>query len=53
MEPFDLAVVLGADEIIYHQVWASTESEAYRAIALFYRDSTVIGIVFAAQDREC
>ena len=53
MQPYELCVVLGDDEIINHQVWACNESEAYRSIALFYRDSTVIGIVFAAQDRGC
>lgn len=51
MQPYDLCVVFGDDEMCCHQVWASDEVEAQHAIALFYKDSTIIGIVFAADDK--
>jgi hypothetical protein len=50
MEPYDICVVFGDDESCCHQVWAANESEAMRTIMLFYKDSTVMGVVFAANE---
>jgi len=50
MNPYDICVVFGTDEVCFHQVWAANESEAMRTIMLFYKDSTVVGVVFAANE---
>ena len=50
MNPYDICVVFGDDESCCHQVWAANESEAMRTIMLFYKDMTVLGIVFAANE---
>jgi hypothetical protein len=50
MNPYDICVVFGDDESCCHQVWAANESEAMRTIMLFYKDSTVMGVVFGSDD---
>ena len=50
MNPYDVAVIFGDDEMCCHQVWAVNESEAMRTIMLFYKDSTVMGVVFGSDD---
>lgn len=50
MNPYDICVVFGNDESCCHLVWAANESEAMRTIMLFYKDMTVLGIVFAANE---
>lgn len=52
MNPYDLCVVFGDDEMCCHQVWANNEGEAYHAVMMFYKDSTVIGVVFGSDDKE-
>lgn len=52
MQPYDICVVFGDDEMCNHLVWASDEIEAHRTVMLFYRDTTVLGVVFAANDKE-
>jgi hypothetical protein len=48
MNPYDICVVFGDDEVCCHQVWAANESEAHRSVMVFYKDSTVIGVVFGS-----
>jgi hypothetical protein len=48
MNPYDICVVFGDDEVCCHQVWAENESEAHRSVMVFYKDSTVIGVVFGS-----
>jgi hypothetical protein len=48
MNPYDICVVFGDDEVCCHQVWAANESEALRSVMVFYKDSTVIGVVFGS-----
>lgn len=52
MQPFDVAVVTGGGEVYSHQVWAASESEAECAISIFYKHTTLVGIVFASDDKE-
>jgi len=53
MQPFDVAVITASDEMFTHQVWAYNTMEAERAIRIFYKHSTLVGIVFGANDEEC
>ncbi|MFN7584024.1 MAG: hypothetical protein ACK5P0_01555 [bacterium] len=50
MNPYDIAVIFGNEDMCCHQVWAANETEAKDAIMFFYRESTVVGIIFAAND---
>ena len=50
MEPYDVAVIFGDDLSCCHQVWAANESEVMRTIMLFYKDSTIVGVVFGSDD---
>jgi hypothetical protein len=52
MQPFDVTVVLANDEMYNHLVYSYNDTEAKRAISLFYRDSTILGIIFGASDKE-
>lgn len=50
MKPYDICVVFGDDESCCHQVWAANESETMRTVMLFYKDSTVVGVIFGLDD---
>jgi hypothetical protein len=52
MQPFDVTVVLANDEVYNHLVYAYSEPEAKQSISLFYRDSTILGIIFGTSDKE-
>ena len=52
MNPYDVCVVFGDDEICCHQVWAENESEAYRSMMVLYKDSTVVGVIFGSDVKE-
>ena len=49
MKPYYVAIVFGDDEMECHQVWAATESEAMRTAMCFYKDCTVMGILFGLE----
>ncbi len=51
MNPYYVAIVFGDDEMECHQVWAVSESEAMNTILCFYKDCTIIGILFGV-DKE-
>jgi len=46
MNPYDICVIFGDEESCCHLVYAVNENEAVSAIMVFYKDSTVTGIVF-------
>ena len=50
MNPYDVAVVFGSDAICCHQVWAANETEAKDAIMFFYKESTIVAIIFGSDD---
>jgi hypothetical protein len=52
MNPYDVCVVFGDDEICCHQVWAANESEAHHSVMMIYKDSTVVGVVFGSDVKE-
>ena len=49
MEPYDIAVVTGNEEVITHLVYAGTQDEAILCIRVLYKDTTIIGIIFGAE----
>ena len=51
MGPYDIAVITGNEEVVTHQVYAGSEGEAVLSIRLFYKDITILGIIFAAEDK--
>lgn len=52
MTPFDIAVMFGTDEVNVHLVYAHTQEEALRSVLLYYKHSTVIGVMFGALNKE-
>ena len=52
MTPFDIAVMFGDDEVNVHLVYAWNQDEALRSVMLYYKDSTVIGVMFGANNKE-
>jgi hypothetical protein len=51
MGRYDIAVITGNEEVVTHQVYAGTEDEAVDCIRIFYKDHTILGIIFAAEDK--
>jgi hypothetical protein len=49
MEPYDIAVVTGDHTVVVHKVYAGTEEEAVDSIRVFYKDTTIIGIILGAE----
>lgn len=52
MTPYDIAVIFGDDEVNVHLVYAWNQDDALRSVLLYYKDSTVIGVLFAANDKD-
>jgi hypothetical protein len=49
MGPYDIAVVTGDHTVVVHKVYAGTDDEAVDSIRVFYKDTTIIGIIFGAE----
>lgn len=52
MTPYDIAVIFGTDEVNKHLVYAYTKEEALHSVLLYYKHSTVIGVMFGALNKE-
>lgn len=52
MTPFDIAVMFGDDEVNVHIVYAWNMEGAIRSVMLYYKDATVIGVMFGANYKD-
>lgn len=49
MNFYYIAIVFGDERMECHTVWAATKDEAVGTIMRFYRDCTVMGILFGTE----